>query len=1345
MLVARRVKKTTEKQDDDSGLEELPLSDFRHTPAWVLLGEPGAGKSEALRQEARDVGGEYVTVSEFVETTPPLQEWYGKTLFIDALDEARAAGSVSLILHIRQRLRQLGKPAFRLSCRAADWHGSTDKTELQSISPDSQLAVLQLCPLSDDDIQQILQNQYNVAEPKAFIEQAEQHGIAQLLSNPQMLGLMARAVSGGSWPESRSEVYRLACEKLAQESNALHRQISKAKAVDGETLLKAAGQLFAIQLLSGKAGIATDLNASNPGNPELDQFKPESSAAARKALQSALFTQAPGQAERLAPCHRSIAEYLAAKWLANKLDRESLPQGRLLNLLLGFDGGMVADLRGLQAWLAHHSTSIRSRLIKVDPLGVVLYGDVRPFSPENKRHLLHVLRQQAERFPGFRWRSRQDMTAFGALADEALREDFLRILQAPERDEASQSHMDCVLDILEYGHTYADIAPQLLAVIKDASLWPRLRHSALRIWLKLATPIESKVLLSQICSDQVEDDDDELLSRLLDRLYPDFLIPDELLKCIHAPKNIHLIGGYRMFLVHGLSKLAPANQLPALLDGLCAKRDFFDSDRTERILSRSVDRLLVRTLNELGEFAPDEQLFNWLGTGTNKHGYFNRDYDSRAQIQHWLEQRPEKYKAVLTQCIQANAHGSKHASYLLLHDAAPPADIGLWHLHLASMPEEATARIHIQSAIHALMQQRGAEGLSLEAFEAWARDFPERADWLNEGFVCDLERESWRLKDAARTRPYKERQAEERRQRTQEITPELPAISAGTASAYRLEQLVMVWLDHFSDIHGDTISERFASYSNLGDVLMQASESGFRKCLERPDLPSVAEIIDLNQAGKRYYISLPCLLGLQLNWADAPAQVTALPDDQVELLLVFYLYTPHFGLYGLSAWCAQTAQQRPELFSRVLVHQATNAFAAGNTSAGMAHLLARDTAYAKVAQLASPELLRQFPEKATEQQFHDLRQLLRAALVSAPECLAALAINKLISSQLNTEQRLLWLAIQLLTGNSEGEDEFWQRLGDAEEANVAMQLAVEIVRQGIQLQTLQPSQPERIVGRLIETLIPHAELEHPKGGGVVTTAMDLGNELRGMIDWLGAQPTVEASNELQRLLACPALATQFYRIQSTLEQQQAHRRETEFKFLDLKAVADVLANQAPANVADLTYLALSYLDDIAHELRNANDDGYRMFWNITKAQPTGRREENLCRDVLLSRLRSRLTAHGISIAPEYDHAGDKRADLHLDYRNQLTLPIEIKRDDHAKLWSALRNQLITQYVDAPKSEGHGIYLVLWFGESKNLKSLPNRQPKPTTPAELKTKLEAQLTSEEQQRVFVRVLDVSWPT
>ncbi|SEJ08124.1 hypothetical protein SAMN05216201_104241 [Pseudomonas linyingensis] len=1338
VLVARRVQR--EARDGAETPEELPLSDFRHTPAWVLLGEPGAGKSEALKQEARETGGEYVTVRELVMTTPPLEEWRGKTLFIDALDEARAAGSESLTLYIRQQLRQLGKPAFRLSCRAADWHGSTDIAELRDISPDNQLAVLQLCPLSDDDIRQILQNNHNVADPQAFVEQAERHRIAPLLRNPQTLKLMARAVSGDCWPESSSEVYRLACEKLTQESNAQHRHISEAKAIDSETLLVAAGQLFAVQLLSGKTGVALDLDASDTEHPALDQFKPEVPAAARRALQSALFSPATGHAERLVPCHRTVAEYLAARWLAEKLDRKSLPHGRLLKLLLGFDGGVVADLRGLLAWLAQHSTSIRTRLIDVDPLGIVLYGDVRPFSTADKRHLLQALRQQAERFPGFRWHLWQDMKGFGALVDEALLEDFRYILRTTERDEATQSHIDCVLDILEYGHAYPCLAAPLLAIIKDASFWPRLRYAALRVWFQLAPSAEIKALLTRVHSNQVEDEDDELLGKLLDRLYPESLIPDELLQYLHPPKDSRLIGCYRMFWEHWLPMRAPADQLPTLLEGLCARPEVFDEDSTESLRSYSIGRLLVRTLNELGESATDEQLFTWLGAGANQYGYFNRDHESRPLIQRWLEQHPERYKAVLAQCIQTIS-SSRYSPYPRLHDATPPADIGLWHLHQAGTSEEAAARIHLQNAVNALTWQRGAEGLSLEVIEAWGRESTTRADWLNNWLACDLEQEHWRLEDAARTRPYKEQEAEQRRQRTQHITPELPAITAGTAAPHLLEHLAMAWLNHFSDINGETISTRFANYSDLGDELMLAAESGFRHCLQRSDLPSAAEIITENQAGRRHFIGLPCLLGLQLSRADAPETVAAPPDALLERLLAFHLCGSYFGLDDLDGWAAEIAQHHPELFARVLVQQASAAFAAGNASAGIAHFLARDTAYAQVAHLAVPELLRQFPESAAGEQLRNLRQLLGAALMRAPDCLAALALHKLESSQLHAEQRLPWLAIQLLTGNSQGEEAFWQHLGDAEEADVTMLLTVEIVQQGIQ----HTAHPERILGQLIESIVQHAELERHRGG-VVTTAMDLGNKLRGMLDWLGAQPTVEASDELRRLLDCPRLATQRFRIQSTLEQQQARRREAEFQFPGLKAVADVLANREPADATDLAWLTLHHLDDIAHELRHANDDGYRAFWNVwteDKAPHKARRGENLCRDVLLTRLRSRLNAHGIGIDPEYDHAADKRADLHLDYRNQLALPIEIKRDDHEKLWTALRDQLIAQYVHAPKSAGHGIYLVFWFGESSKLKSPPNREPKPTTPDELKTKLEAQLTEEERRRVFVRVLDVSW--
>jgi hypothetical protein len=97
----------------------------------------------------------------------------------------------------------------------------------------------------------------------------------------------------------------------------------------------------------------------------------------------------------------------------------------------------------------------------------------------------------------------------------------------------------------------------------------------------------------------------------------------------------------------------------------------------------------------------------------------------------------------------------------------------------------------------------------------------------------------------------------------------------------------------------------------------------------------------------------------------------------------------------------------------------------------------------------------------------------------------------------------------------------------------------------------------------------------------------------------------------------------------------------------------------------------------------------------------------------------------------------------LSYRTELDLPIEIKRDSNESLWSALRKQLIGQYAIAPRANGHGIYLVLWFG-GKGMPGATDEGKKPRSPEELRTRLEAQLDPTERQRIFVRVLDVSWP-
>ncbi|MDO9619681.1 MAG: hypothetical protein Q7J43_18590 [Pseudomonas sp.] len=1335
-LVARRVQPLEQSQDGEKRLTEQPLSDFRDTPAWVLLGEPGAGKSEALNIEAEATGGHYLTARELITANPIPGQWRGKTLFIDALDESRAEGVDSLTLRISNQLRNLDCPAFRLACRAADWYGPSDRTDLQHLSPDGKLITLQLCPLNDEDIRHILRSNHGIADAEGFAERTKRHGIAPLLRNPQTLSLIAKAIREEQWPDNRADVYRLACETLAQETNRRHRNAQRNAPTETLAILQAAGQLFSVLLLAGKSGIALDQDASNSEFPTLQQLLPADTATATKALQSALFIPAANHDERLLPCHRSVAEHLAADWLGKRLDSNELPLGRLLNLLLGCDGGVVADLRGLFAWLAQCSALARPRLIDIDPLGIVLYGDARPLSTADKRHLLQALRQQAEHFPGFRWYLHHDQEAFGALADQALTEDFRQILQDPQRDEATQALMDCVLDILRYGGAIPALTEPLLAVVKDATLWFKLRNSALDSLLTLTTPLEAKAYLMTINSGQVEDDDNRLLEKLLEHLYPAYLEPDELLQCLHPKKDSRQVGG-SIFWEYQLPERVPDHHLSALLIGLSQRRDMFRDTQYDGDLSRATGQLVARALEALGDDATDEQITTWLGSGADEYGRTRREQKAQAVIQKWLERRPERYKAVLGIAIQSADQGRNRYRINLPH-MSPPADLGLWHLQQATHATEVVARIHLREAIEAINLKRGDQGLTLETLAEWIQLNPGRAAWVEELLVWPVE--EWRLQDAARTREYRHKRQEARHTRTLNTAPYLPAITAGTAAPHLLDQLAGVWLNHFSDIHGETPSDRFANYSEFGDELMQAAESGFKLSLQRDDLPSADEIIALGLKKRRHWISKPCLLGLQLLWENDPKQVQPLPDNLVERLLAFRLNMP---LVEIDAWLAQTARQRPELFADLLVRYAGAAFKAGETSVELIHLLGKNDDYAQVSALAAPQLLRNFPLRAKKDQLHSLKRLLNTALAAAPSALEELARHKLSLKGVDAAQKTLWFAVALLLNpeHQEQAQALWRHIGTSP---TRASLLTEFICQGFDNRASRASMPAHTLGRLIELIAPHAEME--LGRRSRTEAWERGDLIRAMVDQLGASISEEAEQELQRLLAKPDLSKLRYTLQRTLDQQRTKRREAQFSFLTPEAVAQVLFNRAPANVDDLTALAIDHLDEIAHELRHENDDGYRSFWNITQGTPPSQRDENLCRDALLQRLRPRLSAQGVGIAPEADHAADKRADLQLDYRNQSTLPIEIKRDSHPDLWKALRNQLMAQYVNAPKTQGHGIYLVLWFGDPK--KPMPatlDGGKKPKSAQELQARLEALLNEEERQRVFVRVLDVSWPT
>ena len=149
------------------------LADFREEPAYVLLGDPGMGKTTAFRMECEALGenAHFVSARNFLgfDLASHRTEWEGKILFIDGLDEIRAGqlNRITPFEELRRRLDSLGRPRFRLSCRAADWLGSNDLKHLSDVSPAGGVTVLNLEPLDDADIAGILSSHSNLGDAES--------------------------------------------------------------------------------------------------------------------------------------------------------------------------------------------------------------------------------------------------------------------------------------------------------------------------------------------------------------------------------------------------------------------------------------------------------------------------------------------------------------------------------------------------------------------------------------------------------------------------------------------------------------------------------------------------------------------------------------------------------------------------------------------------------------------------------------------------------------------------------------------------------------------------------------------------------------------------------------------------------------------------------------------------------------------------------------------------------------------------------------------------------------------------------------------------------------------------
>lgn len=1333
------------RQEDGTLSSPEPLSHYRDVPAWVLLADPGAGKTDTIKTLCAAEDGYYTTARNFLALQLPSGQ--SGPIFIDGLDEMTAGSTLD---QIRAKLQQTGTPKFRIACREADWRGNIDSTALEHLVGSDNFAELHLAPLTREQTRALIAHWQlsNDEDAEKFMHQAEQRDLSGLLDNPQTLCMLVKAVAakGGDWPASKTQTYEMACAQLVQEQNDAHRAAQENSVQPFAQVLAAAGYLSAVMLLSGSAAIARQpAREPHAGTLALTDLSRGENAPDIAACQAALRTnlfRGTGRNEFI-PVHRTVAEYLSAHYLISRI-RAGLPSSRVLALVLGQDAGVVPELRGLHAWLAATASGeLRRELIERDPLGVVLNGDVRNFNRTEKLDVLNALRDEATRYTYFRsqnWASHP----FGALATADMEDDFKTLLQSADRSPPHLALLDCLLDALAHGHQMSELAPALEQVVRDKTYWPGLRKEALKILTSYAGAVNSwsklKQLLADIRGNVVEDLEDELLGTLLQNLYPSHISPTEVWQYFRQPKSERLVGNYWLFW-HDLSKtIAPVEDVPALLDALLSTGYQLGNQHDHLGSPQIVGELLVRGVTQQGEEIDVQRLYGWLSLGLGPHHHCPLDQPHKAAISQWLSEHTAVYKALFAQGLHLQADSSDTGFSKLwpvrahFYGAQEPDDAMLWYLSLAEASTDEALRRQLVTESFQLIHQRKGPDTAIELLEKWSEDNVSDAAWV-EGFLrCPYPPQELQQELIDSDIKYKKRIAEDSRQKINFFRETLPSFDASPAHLGALVEVAYAYLNFFQRSNEKTSDARLLELLNQDAAWVSLALHGLRQCLFRDDLPSATDVIDLNIKGQRYNLGVPCLAAMELRYKENPVSALDLPPSILETVAAFRL-TNNFD--ETPVWYKQLLAQRPAFLANVMQRLLSQQIAKKMEHVEGLYALARDADYAAVAKQITPKLIADFPVKASEKQLKNLRLLIVSMLNHLDRDIQLkLIANKLSAKVMDVAQQVYWLTAGVLSAPElylERTQQF------VEKTQVRASHLFTLIHERGGRGGLQADLPTTTQAFLIELLGPKSSpMETPSGGVYgVTPAIEMSEYVEGLISALAGNPDDAALQALTTLQQRQDMKLWGDSLSRALYDQRITRRKAQFRPGSVTQVCATLANLKPANAADLWALTVDHLTQLASEIRDGNTNDYRQYW----AGETPRIEDD-CRDMLLSDLKPRLARVGVLAEPEGRYADEKRADIKVTALPH-HIPVEIKRETHPDVWKAIGAQLIAKYGREEASEGYGIYLVFWF--TGNMKAAPtDGGAKVKTPQELQRRLTATVPEALRHKIAVLVVDCSKP-
>lgn len=1246
----------------------------------ILLGDPGSGKTYTFKAAAEAEKAKLLSVRQFLAT-----DGYGcrgQIIYLDGLDEFRSRiDDKNAIIEVIKLLNSLGRPRLRLSCRVADWLGETDLSLFEtSYFCDNPYAVLRLEPLTEDEIGIILSSK-GIEDVKGFVLEAEKRGIDKLLGNPQTLLMLSDVIARhGSWPDTKRELFEKSTQILLTEHNRERMGPGLGQHTHVE-LMAPAGAVCASILISDVAGVSLIESNSSDDFPSYRSVPFDDLKMVQSCLMRRAFSFVDVGQEAVSYIHRTIAEYLAATWLAAQA-RNGLPIRRVLSLI-GIEGHPASELRGLHAWLAVLLPEHAAIPIKSDPYGILMYGDARSLSPTDRHSLLNALELLSESDPWFRV-SDWSEGPLGSLSGPDMVSSFQRILC----DSKSSYHLrSVVLDAIKNGPTLPQMQTSLVNILVNPERTYHERSDALGALLRM-TPDGAHLVTEVFKSGQLDDSTSvRLKADILAKLYTPHFNPDDVVALIDdyltGPKR----DGFGEISI--LSYKLPDNALPDILDKLSkrlSEKHADEASRNKHEVCSVFSSLLLRLLKSDTEYQVI-QLWQWLKGYKCIRG--SGHYGSGDGIYDWLLQNPALVLEMFV--IALDEFDLEKTEWDFLHEFR--------EIVVHSLPIDRLANYSLQllkgkvtlndrdCLLYQICGQFVFESspISVEFVE----DFLKLADVHSQlrkhrDELCQSVIPAWRRKNS-KEKKENEKQCEIRkRQNKEQLLQDKEGIRSGQNLAC-LQFLALIYYGYFTDVdHKLHPHERLRA--EVGTELLIIALEGFSELIKRSDLPSPTDIALLDAQNRRYDWWFAILAGMDEAW-QREERLEAFSDKLLKTALALAMLLPE---KKDRLWKERILNERGDVVESVFKDIAIVGCRAKTDIMNIStHLRSLEQTEPWRGEFAL-RLLTQFP--LTNQ--HLLLNLIFVAISDFKNHDKLIRMAKTLTSargRSKKEQRAIWLSVGFLLDCQSFNDSI---IKYAKSREWVIWIIKDVIHGDLSIEQLE------VLIRLVGEKFPR--VHRPEGVSTGShNPWDATQFVQKLIDKLSAFPDLFASKALKRLSDNNMLSSYHDHLKHALASQVAIRREKEYKQPSWHGVTAALHGGKPANIADLHALVLDHLETIRIEIRQSNTDTYREFWRCDRHGQVDRPEiEDICRDRLIELLKVRLLPLGSCIEPEGHMVADKRADIVILQPPGRKLPLELKRDTHEDIWEACQTQLERLYTRDPEAAGYGIYVVFWFGDKR---------------------------------------------